>query len=102
MMEVRNNIELKFPTVRARCMECKEENFIDMKFKGTEKEQRNLGFEYEHIFKGKLKCVDCGEKMRVIMTIFEYPKGFINYHDTENKSCLLMSDLETKDIILNR
>lgn len=78
--------------IRVRCLECKAEHYIEMKHIGTEKKQRSLGFEYEHIFKGKLKCSDCGEKMKLLTTIFEYPKGFSNYHETINKSCVVMDD----------
>lgn len=89
-------IEFKNPLIRVRCLECKEQNFIEMKLIGTEKEQRSLGFEYEHIYRGELKCSHCSEEMRLLTTIFEYPKGFLNYQETNNKSCLVMDDI-TKD-----
>ena len=50
--------------IRVRCLECKEEHFIEMKYIVTDKEQRSIGFEYEHIHKGKLKC-SCGEDMKL-------------------------------------
>ena len=86
-------IEFKNALVRIRCMECKEEHFIEMKHIGTDKEQRNMGFEYEHIFRGELKCSNCGEDMRIISTIYEYPKGIINYIETNNESCLEMDEI---------
>jgi len=45
-------IEFKNPLVRVRCLECREEHFIEMKYIGTDKEQRSIGFEYEHIYRG--------------------------------------------------
>ncbi|MCK9446094.1 hypothetical protein M0Q50_04290 [bacterium] len=84
--------------IRVRCLECKEEHFIKMKHIVTDKEQRSIGFEYEHIHKGKLKC-SCGEDMKLLTTIFEYPKGIINYVDTSEKSCLIMDNILEKDII---
>lgn len=86
-------VEFKNPLVRVRCLECREEHFIEMKHIGTDKEQRSFSFEYEHIYRGELKCFHCGEDMRLLTTIFEYPKGFLNYHETNNESCLLMDDI---------
>jgi hypothetical protein len=86
-------IEFKNPSIRVRCLECKEEHFIEMRHIGTEKEQRTLSFEYEHIYRGELKCSHCGEDMRLLTTIFEYPKGILNYHETKNESCLVMDGI---------
>ena len=44
-------IKLKNNLVRVRCLECKEEHFIEMKHIGTDKEQRSMSIEYEHIFR---------------------------------------------------
>ena len=89
-------VEFKNNKIRVRCLECKEEHFIEIEHIATEKMQRSISFEYEHIFKGKLQCVDCNEKMRLLITVFEYPKGFINYIGTSNKSCLVMDDIDEK------
>ena len=86
-------IEFKNPLVRVRCLECREEHLIEIKHIGTDKEQRIIGFEYEHIYKGELKCSNCEEDMRLSTTIFEFPKGFLNYHETNNESCLVMDDI---------
>ena len=86
-------IEFKTPLVRVRCLECKEEHFIEMKYIGTEKEQKSISFEYEHLYGGESKCSHCGEDMKLLTTIFEYPKGILNYHETNNESCLVMEDI---------
>lgn len=86
-------IEFKNTLVRVRCLECKEENFIQMGYIGTEKEQRFIYFEYEHIYRGELKCSHCDEEMKLLTTIFEYPKGFLTYHETDTESCLVMDDI---------
>ena len=86
-------IEFKNPLARVRCLECREEHFIEMKHIGTDKEQRSIGFEYEHIYRGELKCSHCGEDMRLLTTILEFPKGFLTHHETDNKSCLVMDDI---------
>jgi hypothetical protein len=86
-------IEFKNTLVRVRCLECKEEHFIEMKHIGTEKEKRSIGFEYEHIYRGELKCSHCGEEMKLLTTLFEFPKGFLNYHETNNESCFVMDDI---------
>ena len=39
-------IKFENSKIRVRCLECKEEHFIEMKHIGTEKEQRTLGYEY--------------------------------------------------------
>ncbi len=86
-------IEFKNPLVRVRCLECKEEHFIEMKHEGTEKKQRSISFEYEYTYRGELKCSHCGEDMKLLTTIFEYPKGDLNYHETNNESCLVMDEI---------
>jgi hypothetical protein len=86
-------VQFKNPLVRVRCLECKEQNFIELKYIGTHKQQRSIGNEYEHQFRGELKCSHCVEEMRLLTTIYEFPKGFINYHETNNKSCLVMDDI---------
>jgi hypothetical protein len=86
-------VEFKNPLIRVRCLECKEEHFIDMKHIGNDKEQRSISFEYQYIYRGELKCSHCGEVMRLLTTIFEYPKGILNYHKTNNESCLVMDDI---------
>jgi len=84
-------VEFKNPLVRVRCLECRKEHFIEMKHIGTEKKQRSISFEYEHTYRGELKCSHCGEEMKLLT--FEYPKGFLNYHETNNESCLVMDDI---------
>lgn len=77
--------------VRVRCLECNEENFIEMKSLGIEKQQRSMGFEYEHIFRGELTCANCKEYLELSTTIYEYPKEFINYIDNSERSCIRMN-----------
>lgn len=86
-------IKFKIPKLRVRCLECREEHFIEMKHIGTDKEQRSLGFEYEHTYRGELKCSHCGEDMKLLTIIFEYSKGFLNYYETSEESCLTMDEL---------
>jgi hypothetical protein len=78
--------------IKIRCIECKETNYIHMNHVATEMLKRSLGFEYEHIFRGQLKCSHCNENIRLLTTIFEYPKGFLNYCDSDSKSCSVISD----------
>ncbi len=87
-------IEFKDPLVKVRCIECKEQNFIEMKLIGTDKEQRSLGFEYEHIYGGENKCTHCQEEMRLITTLYEYPKGELNYIDTVNEACIITDKMD--------
>ncbi len=95
-------IEFKDPNIKIRCTECKEENHIYMKYLGTEKEQRTIGFEYEHTYRGESECSNCDEKMRLLITLYEFPKGIFNYIDINKKSCLLMDDItEDKFNIIN-
>lgn len=88
-------IAFKNNSVRVRCLECKEEHFIEMKHLGTDKQQRNFGYEYEHIFRGEMKCSHCGDNMRLLTTVFEYPKEIINYVDVADEGCLIMDDIKT-------
>lgn len=91
-------INFKNNFIRVRCLECKEEHFIEMKHIGTDKEQRSIDFEYSHLFRGELKCSHCGENMKILTTVFEYPKGFLNYHETKNKCCLVMDDITDESL----
>jgi len=90
-------IELNTNKVRVRCLECREEHFIEIELKGTEKEQRSMGYEYEHTYKGKMRCTNCGEKMKLEIIIFEYPKDWVNYVDESNKGCLIMDKTKHSD-----
>ncbi len=94
-------VEYKNNKIRVRCLECREEHFIEMEHIGTDKEQRSLGFEYEHTFRGELKCSHCMEKMRLLTIVYEYPKEIINYVDNSDESCLVMDDVnnDSFDII---
>ena len=96
-------IEFKNPSLRVICLECREEHFIEMKHIRTDKEQRSIGFEYEHTYRGELKCSHCGEDMGLLTTIFEFPKGILNYHETNNESCLVMDDItdDSLNVLLN-
>jgi len=38
--------------------------------------------------------------MKILTTIFEYPKGILNYHETNNKSCLLMDDITDESFLI--
>jgi len=90
MIEFKNKI-------RVRCLECSEEHFIEMKLIGTEKQQRTISFEYEYIFRGELRC-SCDEEMKLLTTIYEYPKGILNYIDHGDESCITMDEI-TEDSI---
>lgn len=91
-------IELKNNKIRVRCLECKDEHFIEMKLINTDKVQRSVSFEYEYTYYGELACT-CGENMKIEIIIWEYPKGILNYHDISNESCLSMDEL-TEDYFI--
>lgn len=90
-------IKLNTNKIRVRCLECREEHFIEIKLKGTEKEQRSFGYEYEYTYKGKMKCSKCGEKMKLETIIFEYPKNYVNYIDEGNEGCCIMDNATHSD-----
>ena len=48
-------IEFKNPFIRVKCLECREDNFIEIKYVGIDKKQRSIDFEYEYIHRGELK-----------------------------------------------
>lgn len=88
MIQIKNNL------VRVRCLECNEEHFIEMKHVGTDKVQRTIGYEYEHVYSGELKCSHCSDDMKLLTTIWEFPKGILNHHETKSESCLIMDDID--------
>lgn len=83
-------IKLKNSLVRVRCLECKEEHHIDMKIISSDKFSRDIGYEYEHTYFGKLKCGKCKNKMFLNIDIFEYPKNTLNYVEISNEGCIEM------------
>jgi hypothetical protein len=86
-------VEFKEDKVRVRCLECDDWFDITLKHFKTYKEQRSVSFEYEHIFRGELKCPVCEEIMKINITVFEYPKGIINCVNCEGVSCLILDDI---------
>ena len=94
-------IQLKDLLIKVKCLECGKQQLIEMKHIETEKAQRDLGFEYEHIYQGKQKCIHCEEEIKVETLIFEYPKGFLNYHETNNESCIILDDITDDSFIVN-
>ena len=85
-------IEFKNSKIRVRCLECQKEQFIDIKLIGTEKQQRTISFEYEYTFEGELTC-SCNESIKLLIYVYEYPKGIINYINIKNESCLVMDEI---------
>lgn len=94
-------IKFKQSLVRVKCLECRTEHHIDMKYINTEKDQRSIGFEYEHTYKGNLQCSNCEQKMSILTLIYEYPKGVINHIESKNEACLVMDNIveDSLDII---
>ena len=90
-------IELNTNKIRVRCLECKEEHFIDIELKHTDKEQRSLGYEYEYTYVGEMECSKCNEQMILEFIIFEYPKSIVNSVDENNYGCLIMDDIKYID-----
>jgi hypothetical protein len=86
---------LEFKNIsRVRCLECKDENFINLIKVGVEKLMRTKGFEYEHIFRGESNCGNCGDNMKILYSLYEYPKDIQNYLDIKEEGCLSMDDNE--------
>lgn len=87
-------INLSSNKIRVRCIECKEEHFIEIKNIFNDKMQRSLGYEYEHEYAGELQCSKCNDLIKIKLTIFEYPKDWINYIDIGEEGCLIMNKIE--------
>ena len=81
-------------------MECHDNQIIEMKLISCDNAQRSAGFEYEHIFRGEIKCSHCGEPLRLLSTVFEYPKGVINYIDTTNEACVIIDEITKESVIV--
>ena len=45
-------------------------------------------------------CTHCGEQMRTLIIVYEYPKDFINYIDNSDEGCLIMEDVTEESLIL--
>ena len=93
-------VNLKHNLVRVRCLECSTTHSILMQLIGSEKEQRSLSFEYEHIFRGELTCEHCNTAMRLLTTVYEYPKGIINYIEQTNQACLILDAITEESLTI--
>lgn len=82
-------IKLSSNKVRVRCLECQTENYITLDSFNTDREARSVSYEYEYTCTGDCNCVNCREKLIIELIVFEYPKGFINYSETNEEGCLV-------------
>jgi len=80
--------------LKIKCKGCGQIYFSKPKLYYTDREERNLGYEYKHTFKGKQTC-KCGEKLEIEIDAFEYPVGFKNTIEENLKNCSIL----TKDYI---
>lgn len=83
--------------IRVRCLECMEDYHIPLEHRKTDKEQRTMGYEYEHFYIGNMTCVKCFDEMVLELYVYEYPKNFINWVELSNSGCLDMKKVEYKD-----
>ena len=88
-------IKIQQKIVKIKCLECHSIHDINLKHFSTEKEQRALGYEYEHIYKAEHKCQICSDAIELIIEIYEYPKNFINSHNIINNGCISLNDFST-------
>ena len=93
-------IKFRDSKIRVGCLECGDTSHIDMQYNSTEKDQRNMGYEYECTYIGDSKCGKCGETMKLLTTIFEYPKTILNYHETDNEGCVVLDDITGDSFII--
>jgi hypothetical protein len=84
--------EFKSSKINVKSLESFEKYSIDMKHIETEKYQRSIGFEYVHVYMGELKD-NSDNVMKLVVTIFEFPKGIFNYIEIENDSCLVIDEI---------
>lgn len=79
--------------IRVRCLKCSSKNLIEVNLKETNDIERDLGYEYEYIYKGKLRCHHCNKKMKIKLLIFEYPTDITNYIETSQEACVILSEI---------
>lgn len=89
-------VEFKNDIIKVRCLECRESQSIKVNHVGTEKEQRTMGFEYEHEFTGEINCDKCGENLKLLITVYEYPKGIVNYIDIADENCVVTDEINNE------
>jgi len=75
--------------VNVICLECKSKYSLPILEPVTEKEQRSLGYEYEHTWNSNIKCDKCGDEIKIEVIAYEYPKGFLNYEETNGEGCII-------------
>ena len=84
-------IKIKDSGLMVACHSCQVRNHIDMILKTTYSEPKTLGVEYEHTNHGQLICPYCGTKMKLETIVYEYPIGILNYSETNDENCTLLS-----------
>jgi len=84
-------IRIKNSEIKVKCMGCKETHYIKTKLRSTEREQRNIDYEYFHQYHGE-KCCKCGEKLLVEVDVYEYPQGFLGYNEDRGENCVILSE----------
>ena len=83
-----------------KCLDCGTEYSVDVDSVHEEcfVYERNMGDEVEHDFTSECQCEDCGNVMRYILKVFEYPVGYINYFSGEGDGCKI---LELPEFVVN-
>jgi len=82
-------IELKKgPTII--CKNCNKEHVInvsDFEDISSHKEERSMGYEIEYYWKTEFDCDSCKNNIEIEIAGYEYPIGFMNFENIENKGC---------------
>lgn len=67
-----------------RCEECNHKIFINLSDLNYDEmcEIRRMGEETEHKYYGEIYCNKCESPIAINISVFEYPMGAINYHES--------------------
>lgn len=77
------------------CNECKKEHRIDkdcLEYDVEFLEERGMGAEFEHDFRGEERCSKCGNWMSFTVMGYEYPEGAYNSQDKESFGCTFIRE----------
>lgn len=84
-------------TFLVECKTCEFHFSIEAEYQGIEyAEEREMGTEACHQWSGTENCPKCGEELRVLHELWEYPEFFFNYENTECEGCELLHEQKTE------
>lgn len=90
-------LKYNFHIVKIICKGCLNTNTdIVLEYKNTETFKRSVGNEENYIYYGDKHCGQCGDKLKIIVTATEYPKGILNNIEVLHDGLYLSENIDVE------